>query len=226
MATRKELIEAVSSRYLEGSLKQRSAILDEFVAITGYHRKHAIRLLSKPAAEPQKRSSPRALYGADVRQALGVLWEVSDRVCSKRLKAMIPALLPALIRHGKIESDAALQTQLTTVSAATIDRLLEPIRLAAAKGRRRAAGQSSAIRRAVPIRTFGDWDDPVPGYVEVDFVAHCGPHLSGSFVQTLVLTDIATGWTECVPVLTRDGTLGDRCPCHGTRTVPVPAARR
>jgi hypothetical protein len=59
----------------------------------------------------------------------------------------------------------------------------------------------------VPIRTFGDWDDPVPGYVEVDFVAHCGPHLSGSFVQTLVLTDIATGWTECVPVLTRDGTL-------------------
>src|SRR5690349_7867050 len=113
MATRKELIEAVSSRYREGSVKQRSAILDEFVAITGYHRKHAIRLLSKPAAEPRKRS-PRALYGADVRQALAVLWEVSDRVCSKRLKAMIPALLPALIRHGKIESDAALQTQLTT----------------------------------------------------------------------------------------------------------------
>src|SRR4030095_11692185 len=121
--------------------------------------------------------------------------------------AMIPALLPALIRHGKIDGDAALQTQLTTVSAATIDRLLAPIRLAAAKGRRRAAAQSSAIRRAVPIRTFGDWGDPVPGYVEVDFVAHCGPHLSGSFVQTLVLTDIATGWTECIPVLTRDGTL-------------------
>jgi hypothetical protein len=206
MATRKELIEAVSSRYREGSLKQRSAILDEFVAITGYHRKHAIRLLSKPAAEPQKRS-PRARYGADVRQALSLAWEVSDRVCSKRLKVMIPALLPAMIRHGKIADDAALQAQLTAVSPATIDRLLEPIRLAAARGRRRAAGQSSAIRRAVPIRTFGDWDDPVPGYVEVDFVAHCGPHLSGSFVQTLVLTDIATGWTECIPVLTRDGTL-------------------
>jgi hypothetical protein len=151
MATRKELIEAVSSRYREGSLKQRSAILDEFVAITGYHRKHAIRLLSKPAAEPQKRCS-RARYGADVRQALSVLWEVSDRVCSKRLKVMIPALLPALIRHGKVASDAALQRQLTTVSAATIDRLLEPVRLAAAKGRRRAAGQNSAIRRAVPNR--------------------------------------------------------------------------
>jgi len=74
-------------------------------------------------------------------------------------------------------------------------------------GRRRAAGQSSAVRRAVPIRTFGDWDDPAPGYLEVDFVAHCGPQLAGSFIQTLVLTDVATGWTECVPVLTRDSTL-------------------
>ena len=106
---------------------------------------------------------------------------------------MIPALLPALIQHGRLEVDAALHERLNAVSPATIDRLLEPIRLAAAKGRRRAAGQSSAIRRSVPIRTFGDWDDPVPGYVEVDFVAHCGPQLSGSFVQTLVLTDIATG---------------------------------
>lgn len=59
----------------------------------------------------------------------------------------------------------------------------------------------------MPIRTFGDWDDPAAGYVEVDFVAHSGPYLSGSFIQTLVLTDIATGWTEGVPVLTRDGTL-------------------
>jgi hypothetical protein len=206
MATRKELIEAVSSRYREGSSRQRSAILDEFVAITGYHRKHAIRLLSKPPAAPQARR-PHTRYGPDVRQALAVLWEVSDRVCSKRLKVMIPALLPALIQHGKLRADAALQAQLTAVSPATIDRLLEPIRLAAAKGCRRAAGQSSAIRRSVPIRTFGDWDDPVPGYVEVDFVAHCGPQLCGSFVQTLVLTDIATGWTECLPVLTRDGTL-------------------
>jgi hypothetical protein len=206
MATRKELVEAVGARYRSGALAERSAILDEFIAITGYHRKHAIRLLSKPAAEPQKRR-PRVCYGPAVREALGVLWEVSDRVCSKRLKAMIPVLLPALLRHGKLEDAAALQSQLLAVSPATIDRLLAPIRLAAAQGRRRAAGQSSAIRRAVPIRTFGDWDDPAPGYVEVDFVAHCGPQLSGSFIQTLVLTDIATGWTECLPVLTRDGTL-------------------
>ncbi|MDZ5455863.1 integrase catalytic domain-containing protein [Azohydromonas lata] len=206
MATRKELAEAVGTRYQASTIEERSAILDEFVAITGYHRKHAIRLLSKPAAEPRKRQ-PRARYGTAVRETLCILWEVSDRVCSKRLKVMIPVLLPALIQHGKLADDAALQAQLGQISPATIDRLLAPVRLAAAKGRRRAAGKSSAIRRAVPIRTFGDWNDPVPGYVEVDFVAHCGPNLCGSFVQTLVLTDIATGWTECVPVLTRDGTL-------------------
>jgi len=206
MATRRELVETVGVRYRASTVAERSAILDEFVSITGYHRKHAIRLLSAPFTAPEaRRRSVR--YGPAVREALRVLWEVSDRVCSKRLKAMIPVLLPALLRHGKLEDDAPLLAQLMAVSPATIDRLLAPIRMAAAKGRRRAAGQSSAIRRAVPIRTFGDWDDPPPGYVEVDFVAHCGPRLSGSFIQTLVLTDIATGWTECLPVLTRDGTL-------------------
>ena len=206
MATRKELIDAVGTRYRSSPLGERSAILDEFVAITGYHRKHAIRLLAGPRTAPQKRRTS-VRYGPAVREALRVLWEVSDRVCSKRLKVMIPTLLPALFRHGKLQEDSSLQAQLAAVSPATIDRLLAPVRLAAAKGRRRAAGLSSAVRRAVPIRTFGDWGDPSPGYVEVDFVAHSGPRLSGSFIQTLVLTDIATGWTECLPVLTRDGTL-------------------
>jgi hypothetical protein len=66
---------------------------------------------------------------------------------------------------------------------------------------------SSAVRRSVPVRTFGDWHDPLPGFVEVDFVAHSGTSSSGSFVQTMVLTDIATGWTECVPVRSRDSSL-------------------
>ena len=89
MATRKELIETVGARYRVRPIGERGAILNEFVAITGYHRKHAIRLLARPAAEPQKRR-PSVRYGPAVREALRVLWEVSDRVCSKRLKAMIP----------------------------------------------------------------------------------------------------------------------------------------
>lgn len=162
MSIRKELIDAVGLRYRSSSRAERSSILDEFVAITGYHRKHAIRLLSRPGTPPAQRH-PSARYGAAVRDALGALWEVADRVCSKRLKVMISALLRAMLRHGKIGDDPVLHSQLTAVSAATIDRLLAPLRLAASKGRRRAAGNSSAIRRAVPIRTFGDWGDLVPG---------------------------------------------------------------
>jgi hypothetical protein len=103
--------------------------------------------------------------------------------------------------------DGELQGKLLTVSAATMDRLLSQVRVVARGGQRRRAGMSSAVRRSVPVRTFGDWNDPVPGYVEVDFVAHSGTSSSGSFVQTMVLTNIATGWTECVPVRTRDSSL-------------------
>ena len=120
---------------------------------------------------------------------------------------MIPVLLPALERHGQLAPDEELRAKLLVVSPATIDRLLSEIRIAAAQGRRRRAGFSSAVRRSVPVRTFADWGDPPPGFLEVDFVAHSGVTAAGAFVQTMVLTDIATGWTECVPVVMRAGAL-------------------
>ncbi|MER8402145.1 transposase family protein [Mesorhizobium sp. M1348] len=204
MATRSELVEAIVERYRSGSRSDKRLILDEFVAVTGYHRKHAIRVLRQRASKipGNKRHSLR--YGGDVREALVVLWEASERLCSKRLRPLIPVLLPALERHGRLELDAALRGKLLTMSPATIDRLLAEVRVVARGGQRRRAGMSSAVRRSVPVRTFGDWNDPPPGYVEVDFVAHSGTSSSGSFVQTMVLTDFATGWTECVPVRTRD----------------------
>jgi hypothetical protein len=208
MATRTELAATLRERYQRSTKADRSSILDEFVAVVGYHRKHAIRVLSSKGMQPtaRVRRVPRR-YGADVRTALIALWETSDRLCSKRLKPLIPVLLPALERHGKLAIDDALRARLMQISPASIDRLLSEVRLVARGGRRRRAGFSSAVRRAVPVRTFGDWNDPPPGFVEVDFVAHAGTSVSGSFLQTLVLTDIATGWTECVPVVVRSGEL-------------------
>jgi hypothetical protein len=208
MATKAELVAAIGDRYRAGHRAERTKILDEFVAVTGYHRKHAIRLLRPKISD--EATAPRGVhrrYGVEVQQALIVLWEASDRLCSKRLKPIIPVLLPALERHGQLTVDKTIRALLLAISSATIDRLLSAVRLVARGGRRRRAGFSSAVRRTVPVRTFGDWNDPPPGFVEVDFVAHAGTSAAGSFVQTMVLTDIATGWTECLPLVARSGAL-------------------
>ena len=208
MATKGELLAAIGDRYRASGRAERSKILDEFVAVTGYHRKHAIRLL-RPKPEPLG-VLPRRVhrqYGSEVREALIALWEASDRLCSKRLKPIISVLLPALERHGQLAIDEAIRALVLAISPATIDRLLSEVRLTARGGRRRRAGFSSAVRRTVPVRTFGDWNDPPPGFVEADLVSHSGPVAKGSFVQTLVLTDIATGWTECAPLLVREQRL-------------------
>ena len=106
--TRAELLAVVGERYRGSGRGERSRILDEFVAVTGYHRKHAIRLLtrdSQASAQPEERSGPRCRYGDAVRHVLVALWEASDRVCSKRLQPLISVLLPALERHGEVASD-------------------------------------------------------------------------------------------------------------------------
>ncbi len=140
-----------------------------------------------------------------MRQALTTLWEASDRLCGKRLRPLLPALVDALERHGHLMLDDSLRKRLLAASPATIDRLLHAAR-ATTSAERRARGKP-ALRRSVPVRTFADWNDPPPGNMEIDLVAHCGGTVAGSFVHTLVLTDIATGWTECLPLVVREATL-------------------
>ena len=207
MATRDELLAAVSERYRASSRADKSTIIGEFAASTGYHRKHAMRVLR--TGPSTKRSAPRPsrrIYGAAEREALVVLWEASDRVCGKRLKAIIPTLIEAMERHGHLALAAEVRASLLKMSAATIDRVLQPQREQCSP-RRRRSGAISTIRRSIPVRTFSDWRDPPPGFVEADLVAHSGPVTRGSFVQTLVVTDIASGWTELAPLLVREQTL-------------------
>jgi Integrase core domain len=149
----------------------------------------------------------RRRYDTTIKDALTALWEASDRVCGKRLKVMIPTLLPALEQHGRLKLGKADRDRVLVISAATIDRLLSDVKVAASGGKRRRAGFYSAIRREVPIRTFNDWNSPPPGFCEVDMVAHGGTSVAGSFIQTLTMVDVATGWTECLPLVTRDGSL-------------------
>src|SRR3954470_7595923 len=207
MSTRDELVAAIVERYGRSNRAERSQILNEFVAVTGFHRKHAARLLG--GGQQSRRVGPRPsrrIYDDAVREALIVLWEASDRICGKRLKPLIPTLVPAMERHGHLVLAPEIRGRLLAISAATIDRALKRQReRGGARVRRR--GSPSTIRRSIPVRTFADWGDPPPGFVEADLVAHCGPVASGAFVQTLVLTDIASGWTECAPLLVREQRL-------------------
>jgi hypothetical protein len=208
MATRDDLVGAVVERYRRSGRGEKTRILDEFSAVTGYHRKHAMRLLRTDVLDRRTRPRPeRRLYDEAVREVLIVLWEASDRVCGKRLKALAPVLVEAMERHGHLQLAPEIRASLLTMSASTIDRALRSVRESVGSRPRRRSASSSAVRRSIPVRTFSDWNDPPPGYVEADLVAHSGPSTSGSFAHTLVLTDVATGWTECAPLLLREQVL-------------------
>lgn len=210
MTTRKELIEAIGKRYQTASKSEKAKILDEFSALTGYHRKHVIRILKEApvALESVPMVQRNRVYDEAVRQSLIMLWEAGDRVCGKRLKVLIPILLQAMERHGHLALDSAIKNKLLQISAATIDRALRKTREQIDGKVRRRSGIGSAIRRSIPVRTFADWGDPPPGYLEVDMVEHCGgiKH-DGNFVHSLVLTDIASGWTECIAMPVREQSL-------------------
>jgi hypothetical protein len=209
MGARREVVSAVAERYRSAKRTEKGRILDELCATTGWHRKHAVRALRRRDTPNGIHASRerRRRYGPAIKDALTALWEASDRVCGKRLKVMIPTLLPALVQHGRLKLDRGDRDLVLVVSAATIDRVLGDVKIAASGGRRRRAGFYSAIRREVPIRTFNDWKSPPPGFCEVDMVAHGGTSVAGSFIQTLTMVDVATGWTECLPLVTRDGSL-------------------
>ena len=186
---------------------ERRQLLDEFTRVTGYHRKHALRVLHRPFVPRPPRPRKR-IYDEAVRQALALLWEAADRICGKRLKALLPVLIESMERHGHLRLDPVVRSSLLDVSAASIDRLLRPVREATGRGRRRRWGIGSAIKQSVPVRTFADWGEPPPGYCEADLVEHCGgvKH-AGNFVHTLTLTDIHSGWTECAALVVREQTL-------------------
>src|SRR5208282_1548463 len=208
MATRDELVVVAGERYRRSVRRERGRILDEFTALTGFHRKHAMRLLRSSAKSDRNGARPeRRIYGEAMRETLIILWETSDRVCGKRLRPLIPILIESMERAGHLQLAPGVRAGLLAMSAATIDRALAAMKEEAGQKKRRRSASSSAIRRSIPVRTFSDWDDPPPGFMEADLVSHSGPVPAGSFAQTLTLTDIATGWTECAPLLVREQTL-------------------
>jgi len=197
----REYTEAVRGRYLRASKKEKGKILDEFTKVTGCHRKAAIRLFHRgnQARANKKRGRPRR-YGAAVAGALKVAWEATDRLCSKRLHPFLPELIMVLRRHGDSSITAEIEVQLCRISPSTIDRLLHPYRRLGGRHLFTTTKPGSLLKNSIPIRTFTDWQEDRPGFLEVDLVSHCGESTEGFYLTTLCTVDVASGWSECVGV--------------------------
>jgi hypothetical protein len=197
-----ELAEALRPRYAKARRSEKSKILDEFVEVTGFHRKAAIRRLRRVRRRSGKRRGRPRVYTPDVVAALRSVWEVCGRICSKRLAPFLPEAVALLGREGKIVVPADVRERLIRMSPATIDRLLAKHRQGEARGRC-TTKPGTLLRSQVPVRTFADWTDTRPGFLEIDLVAHCGDTTAGEFVHTLSAVDVATGWFEPVALCNR-----------------------
>lgn len=190
---KRELLEALRPRYGKAGKKAKGHLLDEFCAATKYNRKYAIQLLRHGPPQPKKgKPGRRPRYGGDVVAALVEVWQASGHLCGKRLHPFLPELLEALERHGELHLAPPVKTKLLQMSRATIDR-----RLQRARSKLPARGQTitkpgTLLKSAIPIRTFADWDDARPGFLEIDLVAHCGETAAGEYLHTLSAVDIDT----------------------------------
>lgn len=196
MSSRKEYVEKMRARYGRAQgRKYKTRLIEEVVALCGYDRKHVIKLLrGRSGPRLLKRSGPAPRYGPEVVAVLERLWQASDELCGKRLKAALGSWLPHYEQeYGALAEpiDSALQR----VSAASIDRLLEPARVRREGKARSGTKPGRWLKNQIPIKT-DQWDEKQPGFMEADTVAHGGDSLEGDFIWSLVFTDIATGWTE------------------------------
>jgi hypothetical protein len=219
MRERRAVVNASAKRYQRSTKKQRGVILDEFIQTTGYTRTYAARVLAnwlrrkvltiggvrtiyvlglkKP--KPKGKNAPKrpATYGADIVRLLKTLWAIAGGLCGKRLAPFMRDVVPILERFEELPGLTREQRQkLLQISPATIDRLLAPERAKYALKGRSTTRPGSLLKHQIPIRTYSDWDEAKPGFMEADLVAQDGGIPASNVIHSLTLTDIASGWTE------------------------------
>lgn len=207
MKSRLEVINKYMFDYHKASKNEKSLILTNVCEATGYSRDRATRLLNGNATTAKNitknKRGRKIKYDIQVIDALTTLWHLLDFACSKRLKSAIPPMIEALHRHNEMSFNAELKDKLLHISAASIDRLLRPVKVKLKHRGISTTKPGTLLKQNIPIRLGTEWSDAIPGFVEIDLVAHCGNSASGEFVSTLDVTDICTGWTETRAVINK-----------------------
>jgi hypothetical protein len=199
LKSKRELLEVMRPRYLKVNKVEKQKMLDEFTSATGYHRKYAIRVLKNQIQVQNhlkgKTKTYLTIYRGEVVQVLEQIWEIYGHICSKRLQPILPEAIKVLERCQEIELSKATKDLLLKISSASIDRCLRPVRIKSRHGLS-STKPGSLLRNLIPVRTFTEWDEERPGFMEIDLVAHCGNTTEGQYLNTLTCTDISTGWTD------------------------------
>jgi hypothetical protein len=214
MKDRKIMTKGLAGQYRRARKKEKGVILDQLVEATGYNRHHAAwllrhhgqRMVLRPrlVVEGDVHQRPRwprpRVYDEPVLASLQQLWELLDYPSGKHLAAALPSVVPHLIAHQALRVSEVVRDKLLRISPATIDRLLKPVRAKYVLKGRSLTKPGTLLKHQIPIRTFRDWDQTQPGFMEIDLVGHDGGNPRGEFCFTLDMTDVATGWTELAAV--------------------------
>lgn len=211
MHEKKAVTKEVGRRYQKSSKHEKGIILSEFLRLTGYHRTYASYLLSNQGrlrrvssrtlieTEIRNKKQERQrgkLYGEKVQRGLKKIWLIMGCICGKRLAPILKEIIPRLKEHNEIILDRATEEKLLRISASTIDRLLrEDKKKFELKGKSHTK-PGSMLKSQIPIRTFAEWNEDMPGFMEIDLVGHEGGDPRGQFTHSLNAVDISTGWTE------------------------------
>lgn len=224
-ASLREYAQRQQARYaLATTRAQKRALLDEIVAVTQIHRKAAIRLLRR-VARPRpagRRAGRPPHYGAEVAAAAEVLWQITGRIGPQRLQPFVPELLDRLTLCGELTLPPAVDKLVRQASAATLGRLLAPARAHYPVRGATTTRPGTRLKQEIPLRTFTDWDDVRPGFLEIDLVAHCGSSTLGRYLCTLCTVDIVTGWVELEAVLGKSQARVARAIQHVHAQLPFP----
>jgi hypothetical protein len=201
IADRYELALELMGRYVRAGRAERGAILDAFCLATGYHRKYAVAMLRGRRRVVVAKRPPRTRrYGLEFQVALLVAWEASGYVCSERLRPFLGELVPLLEAHGHLTIDGATRDLLLQASVNTVERAIAPHRKHLVGRRMAQTKPGTLLRRQIPALPGSSAAEDVPGHLEIDLVSHSGEYAAGTFLYTLSTVDLATGWTERIPV--------------------------
>ena len=216
MRQKKAITKELRDRYQRASKKEKTMMLNEFIRLTGYNRCYACQILKKKervlgylniagkrikyVADRKTKREKKRFYDKEIFMVLKKIWIICDYICSKRLAPFLSEVIPVLEKYREINLTTRVREKHFKISAATIDRMLAETRKRYRIKGRSTTRPGSLLKKSIPIRTFADWDEKVPGFFEVDLVSHDGGAVRGDFLQSLNFTDIATGWVEMIAV--------------------------